>query len=214
MSKIKNILFDLGGVIMTIDQPEAVRRFKAAGLADAEQRLDPYTQKGIFGDLEEGLITAEDFRQELSRMVGRELTYDECQHCWLGYRKEIPARNVRVLDRLRADGYRLILLSNTNPFMMKWAMSADFSGDGRSIASFFDTMFRSYEMKMMKPDGRIFRKILSDTGIKAEETLFVDDGEKNTSVAARLGFKTFCPDNGSDWTEEIYKVINNLSTSK
>lgn len=51
---IKNIVFDLGGVIMTIDQSEAVRRFRSLGLEDAEKRLDPYTQSGIFGDLEEG----------------------------------------------------------------------------------------------------------------------------------------------------------------
>ena len=59
---IKNIVFDLGGVIMTIDQEEAVRRFKELGLANAERHLDPYTQTGIFGDIEEGKITAEDFR--------------------------------------------------------------------------------------------------------------------------------------------------------
>ena len=66
---IKNIVFDLGGVIMTIDQSEAVRRFKALGLEDAEARLDPYTQSGIFGELEEGKITAEDFRRELGALV-------------------------------------------------------------------------------------------------------------------------------------------------
>ena len=59
--KIKNIMFDLGGVIMTIDQPSAVKRFKEIGLEDAERRLDPYTQSGIFGDLEEGKITADEF---------------------------------------------------------------------------------------------------------------------------------------------------------
>ena len=41
---IKNIIFDLGGVILTLDQPQAVRRFETLGLKDAEQRLDPYTQ--------------------------------------------------------------------------------------------------------------------------------------------------------------------------
>ena len=56
MAKVKNIMFDLGGVIMTIDQPSAVRRFKEIGLKDAEKRLDPYTQSGIFGGLEEGSV--------------------------------------------------------------------------------------------------------------------------------------------------------------
>ena len=59
---------------MTIDQGEALRRFKELGLADAERQLDPYTQSGIFGDVEEGKITAEEFRVELSRLVGRELS--------------------------------------------------------------------------------------------------------------------------------------------
>ena len=55
---IKNILFDLGGVIITLDQSQAVRHFKEIGLKDAEQRLDPYTQSGIFGDVEKGTIDA------------------------------------------------------------------------------------------------------------------------------------------------------------
>ena len=125
---IRNVVFDLGGVIMTIDQNEALRRFKALGLADAERHLDPYTQTGVFGDLEEGKITAEDFRTGLSRLIGREVTNDECKHAWLGYRKDVPQRNLDTLKDLRSKGYRLILLSNTNPFMMSWALSKDFDG--------------------------------------------------------------------------------------
>ena len=55
---IKNILFDLGGVIITLDQQQAIRRFQEIGLKDADQRLDAYTQEGIFGDLERGAISA------------------------------------------------------------------------------------------------------------------------------------------------------------
>ena len=62
---IRCILFDLGGVVITIDQDQAVKRFKEIGLKDAEKRLDPYTQSGIFGDLEAGAISAEQFRVEL-----------------------------------------------------------------------------------------------------------------------------------------------------
>ena len=67
---IKNILFDLGGVIMTLSHPDGVKRFKELGVKDAEKQLDPYTQTGIFGDLEEGKITAEEFRLALGEMVG------------------------------------------------------------------------------------------------------------------------------------------------
>lgn len=204
---IKNILFDLGGVIMTIDQPNAVRRFKEIGLKDAEQRLDPYTQKGIFGDLEEGLISADDFICQLSTLVGKQLTFEECKYAWRGYTKDVPARNIQALDRLRNEGYRLILLSNTNPFMMDWGMSKDFSGDGRSIGEFFDAMYMSYKLRMMKPDERIFRKIISEEKIDPKETLFVDDGQKNVKMAQRMGFNTFCPANGEDWTGEIEDIL-------
>lgn len=192
---------------MTIDQPSAVRRFKEIGLEDAEQRLDPYTQKGIFGDLEEGLISADDFISQLSALVGRQLTFEECKYAWRGYTKEVPERNIKTLDKLRDKGYRLILLSNTNPFMMDWGMSKDFSGDGRSIGDFFDSMYMSYKLRMMKPDERIFRKIITGENIAPEETLFVDDGPKNVEMAQRMGFNTFCPENGKDWTGEIEDIL-------
>ena len=60
---IKNILFDLGGVVMPIDPEEAVKRFTALGLKNANRMLNSYTQSGYIGDLEEGKITDEEFRQ-------------------------------------------------------------------------------------------------------------------------------------------------------
>ena len=176
---IRNILFDLGGVIMTIDQPQAVARFSEIGLADAEKHLDPYTQKGIFGDLEEGKIGAEEFRVELGRIIGRELSHDECLYAWRGYCKEVPKRNLEALRRLRDEGYRLILLSNTNPYMMEWAMSGDFDGMGNPIDSYFDMSFRSYECGMMKPSKAFFRHVIDKAQILPEETLFLDDGKAN-----------------------------------
>lgn len=204
---IRNILFDLGGVIMTIDQPQAVRRFKEIGLSDAEQRLDPYTQKGIFGELEEGKIGAETFRLELGKIIGREVSHDECLYAWRGYCKEVPARNLVALRKLRSEGYRLILLSNTNPFMMEWAMSSSFDGMGNSIDSYFDLSFRSYECGMMKPSRAFFQHVLDKSGIVAEETLFLDDGKANVDSASELGIKTFLTTNGEDWTNEIYNYL-------
>ena len=136
MQQIKTIIFDLGGVIITLDQPQAIRRFQEIGLKDADQRLDAYTQGGIFGDLERGAIDAEIFRVELSKLVGHEVSYDECRYAWLGYCRELPQRNLEALRRLRSEGYRLVLLSNTNPYMMSWAMSPDFDGQGHSLEDY------------------------------------------------------------------------------
>ncbi len=206
-NKIHTIIFDLGGVIITIDHAEAVRRFSALGLKDAAQRLDPYTQGGIFGQLEEGLITDEDFRRELSLLVGRELTYDECRYAWLGYCKEIPRRNLDMLRRLRQQGYRLVLLSNTNPFMMSHIMSPAFDGEGHPLSDYLDALYLSYKMKVMKPDEAFFRRVLMEEQVLPSTCLFVDDGARNVAAASQVGIHTFCPENGEDWTEEIYKYL-------
>lgn len=205
---IKNIVFDLGGVIMTLDPAEALRRFKALGLSDAERYLDAYTQSGIFGNLEEGKITAEDFRSKLSSLTGHELTFDECKHAWLGYRKDVPQRNLDLLKELRAKGYRLILLSNTNPFMMDWALSSEFDGKGSSLNDYFDALYLSYRLGIMKPAPDFFRQVLDYENILPEETLFVDDGPRNVEAAGKLGFMTMCPDNGSDWTGELRSLLH------
>lgn len=204
---IRNIIFDLGGVILTLDQPQAVRRFEALGLKDAEQRLDPYTQQGIFGDLEEGKIDAEAFRLELSKLIGREVSFDECCYAWQGYAKELPQRNLDALKKLRSEGYRLILLSNTNPYMMEWVDSPRFDGQGHGIRDYMDACYLSYEMKVMKPADSFFRRVLMAEKIPPSACLFVDDGPRNVAAASQIGIRTYCPENEADWTEEIYSYL-------
>ena len=206
---IKTIIFDMGGVIITIDHDEAVRRFTELGLKDAAERLDPYTQGGIFGDLEEGKIDAEDFRRELSLLVGREVTYEECRYGWLGYCGDIPQRNLDMLQRLRAEGYRVVLLSNTNPYMMSFILSPEFDGKGNALDHYLDALYLSYEMKVMKPAESFFRRVMMAEQVLPSECLFVDDGPRNVAAASQVGMHTFCPKNGEDWTEKIFEKLKN-----
>jgi len=205
---IKTVIFDLGGVIITIDQQQAVSRFEELGLKDAAQRLDSYTQSGIFGDLEHGLITGEDFRRELSALIGHEVTHEQCAYAWQGYAKEVPMRNLEILTRLRREGYRVLLLSNTNPYMMEWAESDRFDGHGHPLSAYLDHCYLSYQLKLMKPSEDIFREVLRREKLIASEVLFVDDGPLNVSVASQLGMRTFCPENGADWTEDIWNFLS------
>ena len=204
---INNILFDLGGVIITLDQQQSVRRFEELGLKDAQQRLNAYTQEGIFGDLEGGLIDAETFRRELSLLVGRQVTHAECAYAWQGYAKEVPQRNLDALQRLRSEGYRLLLLSNTNPYMMEWVNSADFDGHGHGVGHYFDALYLSYEMRLMKPAEEIFRRVLMAEQVPPSSCLFIDDGPRNVATASQVGLNTFCPENGADWTQKIYQYL-------
>ena len=54
MKRIRNIVFDLGGVLIDLDHHQAVSRFEEIGVKDAKQLLDPYEQKGFFLELENG----------------------------------------------------------------------------------------------------------------------------------------------------------------
>ena len=207
MEKIKKIAFDFGGVIIRQNQQQAVERFKQIGLLDAEERLGAYTQQGFFGELEEGKITAEDFRWQLSLLIGRAVTIEDCSYAWRGYCDGLPQRNLEALQRLRREGYGLSILSNTNPFMMGWALSQDFDGNGHSLADYVDALYLSYQMKVMKPSAEIFRHVLEAEGVRPEELLFVDDSSHNISAAQELGIATFQPVNGEDWTEELFQLL-------
>ena len=194
---------------MTICQEEAIKRFKSIGLKNVEDYLNPYTQTDIFGDIEEGKISAEQFREKLSELIGKEVTYEECKFAWLGYRQDVPLRNLDILRKLKAQGYKLILLSNTNPFMMSWGLSGEFDGNGNSLESYFDSLYLSYKLGVMKPNKKIFQYIIDNEKIQPGESLFIDDGERNINAARLLGFKTLCPINGEDWTKELIEILKN-----
>ena len=130
---IKNIVFDFGGVIVDIDRDKAVQAFIKIGLADADTRLDKYHQTGIFQELEEGKLSADEFRRQLGDLCGRELTMEETKQAWLGFFKEVDLRKLDYILELRKS-YHVYLLSNTNPFVMSWACSPEtmFVDDGSS----------------------------------------------------------------------------------
>ena len=89
---IKNIVFDFGGVIVDIDRDKAVQAFIKLGLTDADSRLDKYHQTGIFQELEEGKLSADEFRKQLGDLCERELTMEETKQAWLGFFNEVDLR--------------------------------------------------------------------------------------------------------------------------
>lgn len=203
---IKTIVFDLGGVIFAQSFEGAIRHFEEIGVKDARKILDPFTQLGFFGDLESGKITAEEFKRQLSVYAGHDVTDEECKYACTGFVSHVPQRNLDALRRLRSEGYRLLLLSNTNPFMMMWAMSPEFDGKGHSLRDYFDACYLSYECRLVKPLKEIFQMVLEREGIKAEETLFIDDSERNVSAAQALGIQTICPKDNADWTNDVFRM--------
>ena len=206
--EIKTIIYDYGGVIMTSVQDEAVRRFTELGLGPDIMRLDKYNQTGVFLAFEEGKITADEFRDELNKRNGRMLSHDDYRWACIGYVGDIPKRNLQLFRRLRQQGYRQLLLSNTNPYMMSWAMAPEFDGEGGALSDYLDACYLSYELQMLKPDPAIFQYVIEHEHITPETTIFVDDNEKNIRAANAMGFHTLQPVNGEDWTADLLAMLS------
>ena len=194
--------------MIALSYENAIRKFEEIGLRDARQHLDAFHQHGIFGDLESGKVSPEEFCVELSRIVGRELAMDECFYAWHGYVESVPQRNLEMLLRLRQMGYKVCLLSNTNPFMMQWAGTPAFDGGHHSIGYYFDRLYLSYECRMMKPSMEIFQMMLSGQKVTAEETMFIDDSPTNCTAAESLGIHTLCPQNNENWIPSLAAYLH------
>ena len=196
----------MGGVIFRQDSEEAFRRFREAGL-DPEKYMGAFGQKEFFLDVENGKIDADTFCRKMAEASGSEhVSWEEAQHCWLGFLKDVPVERLHYLLELKKH-YHVCLLSNTNPFMMSFTRSSKFSSDGKPISFYFDTLFCSYEMKAYKPDSEIFIKALDTDKMIADETLFLDDSMKNIVAAQRLGLQTLYVKTNEDWRDRLTLVL-------
>ncbi len=203
---IKDIVFDFGGVLTTIDTERALARFKTLGLANPADYINSYCQKGPFFALENGDIDAAEFCRQLGELCQRDISYDDAKFAWCGFITRVHVDFLEFLQQLR-PGYRLSVLSNTNPFIQGWARTPQFTPCGKSLDDYFDNLFLSYCMGCSKPGEDIYRKMLSDGSMVAGETLFIDDSGKNLETAANLGIRTLKVVNGEDWREKLLEFL-------
>ena len=207
MSTIRNIIFDMGGVILGLDRSKCVERFVEIGIKNADELLDEFHQKGLFLRIEDGSMNAEDFRQELSKIANRELSYEEIEYAWLGFIVDVPQYKLDYMSSLREKGYKVYLLSNTNPYVMGWVRSSRLTAAGKPLDAYMDHLFLSYEMKCVKPDPIIFQTMLDSANIHAEESIFIDDSASNIATATKMGFHTIHLATNADFRPELEKIL-------
>ena len=197
---VRNLLFDLGGVIMNLRRENCVEALEQLGLKEADEMLGLYCQTGPFMQLEEGKITPAEFRAEIRRRIGCEVSDAEMDDAFNRFLLGIPVERLRALESLRKQ-YKIYMLSNTNAIMFDSKIKTDFQIDGKNREDYFDGMCLSYEEGCAKPDPQIFHNVLDKFCIKAEETLFFDDSQANLEAAARLGFRTWLVEPGTEFME-------------
>ncbi|MBR6305705.1 MAG: HAD family phosphatase [Bacteroidales bacterium] len=181
---IKAILFDIGGVLVGLDMERSIRAFKEVlGYERITEILDPCHQKGIYGDLETGILSADDFRSAIlaeSRPGSRPEDVDRCMWALLAGVSPETAAAVRSVYGL----YPLYLLSNNNPINM---VACHKALDDAGIGGMFDGEFISWEMKMLKPSAEFYREVIRRLGLAPEDTLFIDDSASNVEGARAVG---------------------------
>lgn len=193
---IKNLVFDLGGVIVPLNRIACLRAFdEIVGYKDFGEILSSYRQMGFFDKFECGNISAKEFRSiirlnALPMKNGKPhiVTDREIDYSLNRFLLDIPQDKIETLLFYRGD-YRMFLLSNTNPIGFAKCKEL-FLDKGYKMEYFFEELFLSYKMKVAKPSPEIFIKMLAKADIKAEETLFIDDAPANIEAANALNFKT------------------------
>lgn len=204
---IKNVLLDVGGVLIDLDRSCAVSRLKELGIHDAEDLLDAYRQSGAFLDYESGKLSTEDFAGYLSETYHTEIKVEDLRWALLGFLKRVGEEKLTFLEEEIAPHYRLLALSNTNPLLHHYFESKDFLSSGQPLSHFFERVFTSYEMGLCKPEREIFEQVLVEGKLRPEETLFLDDGPTNTAMARELGMVAYTCRNGEDWRGTLRRLL-------
>jgi len=196
-SNISTLIFDFGGVLIDLDMNQSILNFKKLGVENVENYLSNFGQSGFFMQLEKGKISAEEFRSEIRKMTTNTITDKEIDDAWNAFLVRIPSEKLDIVYQLRKK-FRVIMLSNTNAIHFPYAERTFFSYKNRSIDEYFDKCYRSYDMKMAKPDAEIFEAILSQEQVAPNQCLLLDDGPKNIEQAQKLGFQTYFVDPKED----------------
>ena len=230
---IKNIIFDLGGVLLDIDLIYCMRQMQALGIdLDAFEKKGVQTPTGtkaaVLGEgivangamhlYQTGDITTEDFLEGVRRYCQEGTTREQVLEAWNSCCIAIPSYRLNKLKELKERGFRIYMLSNTNEAHWQNIVTQCFGGQD-VVDSHFDHVFLSQEMHMAKPNDEIYLEVLRQIHAQADECLFLDDSSANLEAASALGFHTYHVEtsktqNGMvvdlpsvDWTTTIDKLL-------
>ena len=194
---VSAIVFDLGGVLIDLDYDSCVRSFREVlGYERITELLDLSHQKGIYGDMEAGLITADEFRAEVLRESRPGCVPADVDRAMAGLLVGMDPKKVPLLERL-AKRYALYGLSNNNEISVA-RMHAIYEENGLDWQRVFRKEFISSRMKLLKPSRAIFDAAAAEIGFPPAEILFVDDSQRNVDGARSAGWQAALYVQGTD----------------
>ena len=200
LTGIKNIIFDLGGVILNIDYNKTANAFKRIGVANFDDIYSQANQDQVFDKLEIGELTDVEFREYIKEIVPS-LSYRDIDKAWNAMLLDLPALRIELLKKLKKN-YRLFLLSNTNEIHIKAFQKIIQSSYGENIFDvIFENQYYSSEIGMRKPNSECFQFVLEKDSLIPSETLFIDDSIQHIEGARKLQIKAYHLMPGEDITD-------------
>jgi len=213
---IRNIIFDLGGVLIGIDYQATITEFKKLGIIRFDEFFTQMKQHHLFDRWDVGGISSEEFRDQIREISGLDLDDLQIDFAWNAMLGKMPPNRFPLLRKV-AQHYRIFLLSNTNaihiPYFKKQVMK-EFGYDG--LDDFFVKLYYSHEIGHRKPDAGAFIHVIDDNGLSPRETLFFDDTYMHVEGARKTGLNAYWIDlNKEDVTQyfdESGKLTGNFFT--
>ena len=206
---IKNIIFDLGGVVIDLRRRDAIDALDRLGISDASSLLGEYAQKGPFLDLETGKVSEAELYDMLLPYCKKETRCSDIRDAFEEFLKELPIERLEYISRLRGKGYKVFVLSNTNPIMYNHWIDNAFRAQGKTINDYFDGITVSFQEGTCKPDPQIFRNVILRYGLNPSETLMLDDSEANCEAARSVGLQAIriLPDGTDSFNDVCEKLL-------
>ena len=188
---IKNIIFDLGGVIINLAVEKTHQAFATLSGLPLEEIKSRVHHGAYFHEYEKGLITDAEFRNHLRESLNLKVTDTELDAAWNAMLLDIPIERIQLLERLKKN-YSIYLLSNTNNIHLQCfsKIVQQLTGKER-IDHYFHNSYYSHLLKLSKPDVAIYEHVLAQSNLQPAETIFLDDNKDNLIGANKAGIQTF-----------------------
>lgn len=188
---VKNLIFDLGGVILDLSVQDTLEAFSRLSGIPGEEVKRIFTGSPEFEDYEKGLLTDQQFREFVRQAYSIRAGDDQIDSSWNAMLLGIPLPKLQLLDKLR-QSYNVFLLSNTNGIHLSYInekILKPLTGKN-SLDEWFHRAYYSHRMLKRKPDAEIFEQVLNENNLQPRETLFLDDNPANIAGAEKLGIRT------------------------
>lgn len=203
MSSIKNVIFDFGNVLINLDfDLTKIEYAKLFGIEEAIKTKEKLIESGLLFDYETGRISEKDFFNGFKAAADRpDISNEAMKDAWEALLLDIPFERIEMLKKLKKMGYGVYMLSNindTHATSIHNYLEKTYQISEEAWRAHFDIMYYSHEMGHRKPDAGIYKFMLEDSGLVADECLFIDDLAENTAAANQFGIHTITHDPKGD----------------